>query len=990
MIHFTRPIYLLLLLPAVWWTWRLAMHSLSDMSRFRSRLALGLRLAIVVMLVFALAGARMVKSVSQQCAVFVMDVSDSIPKERQEYARAYVNRAIKSLRGDQKAGLVVFGGDASVELAPTNLDKVDRIYSVPSTNQTDISQALGLALASFPEQCAKKIVLLSDGNETMGKAIEQAMLAGSDNVSIDTVPIAGSLPKEALLDKLICPNSMKIGEPFDLKVVAVSKKPALARIRILRDGSPAGQKVVDLAKGKSVFTFTQSIAQAGSYEYRAILETNEDTRPENNIALAYTMVRGKPKVLYVEGMPGQGKYLANALKASDIEVELRDKSGIPNSLAEMRGYDMVVLSDVPAWNMAPEQMEMIKSGVKDLGIGFTMIGGEQSFGAGGYYDTPIEQALPVDMSIRKTKVLPSLSVVIVMDKSGSMSMPEGGRTKIELANDAAASVVKLLQPIDHVGIVVCHSFPVMAVPLRPAANKGPIYAQIQTIRAEGGGIYAVPSLRMAYSMLRDAPTRQKHVIVLADGDDVDDAGGVPGLAAAMGKQKITISTVAFGEGKDVMALKASALAGKGYFYVARYARDLKAIFTKDVMTVSKSLAIEEPFTPRMDPSAPELAGVGTSGVPPLLGYIATSPKPAAGVSMVSHKKDPILATWQYGLGRSAAFTSDCKARWSARWLTWSDYNKFWAQVIRSTMRKSTPGDFQATVDVAGGRGHVVIDAVDDKGAFINMLNFAGSVVGPDMKGRPMAIDQTGPGRYEASFDARETGNYVVNVGKKPATLSTNSATLSTISATLSSSKGGGAPDVNVVSIPYPPEYKDIAPNTGLLRMLSEQTSGKFDPPADQVFGRDFRPSRSYVDLWRFLALLAMVLLPIDVAVRRVAMSPEQIAEAYATVLQLVRARKTAQRVRKQAAAERTESMESLLKVKKPRSSDTPVQPVRIEPPAPSATSSPASAAPPAAPRTEASKPPVPPEPKDGEKKPEGDGSTTSRLLEAKKLAKEGK
>jgi len=962
MIHFTRPIYLLLLVPTAWWTWRLAMRSLSDMSRLRSRIALGLRLAIVVMLTFALAGARTVRGVSQQCVVFVMDVSDSIPSERQEFARHYINRALKRIKGDQKAGLVVFGGDASVELSPSNLNRIDRVCSAPSTSQTDISQALGLALASFPEQCAKKIVLISDGNETMGKAMEQAMLAGSDNVSIDTVPIVGSPPNEALLDKLICPSNVKVGEPFDLKVLAVSKRSGLAKIRILRDGSPAGEKVVDLAEGKSVFTFAQSIAQAGSYEYRAILEANEDTRAENNVALAYTMVRGKPKVLYVEGQQGQGDYLANALRASDIEVELRDRSGIPNGLAELRGYDMIVLSDIPAWNMAPEQMEMIKSAVKDLGIGFTMIGGEQSFGAGGYYDTPIEQALPVDMSIRKTKVLPSLSVVIVMDKSGSMSMPEGGRTKIELANDAAASVVKLLQPIDHVGIVVCHSFPVTAVPLRPASNKGPIYAQIQTIRAEGGGIYAVPSLRMAYSMLNGAPTRQKHVILLADGMDVDDAGGVPGLAAAMAKEKITISTVAFGEGKDVMALKASALAGKGYFYLARYARDLKAIFTKDVMTVSKSLAIEEPFTPRMDLSAPELAGVGAGGVPPLLGYIATSPKAAARVSAVSQKDDPILATWQYGLGRSAAFTSDCKARWSARWLTWGDYNKFWAQVIRSTMRKSTPGDFQATVDVSGGKGHVVIDAVDDSGNFINMLRFAGSVVGPDMKGRPMVIDQTGPGRYEAFFDARETGNYVVNVGKR--------------------GKGGGAPDVNVVSIPYPPEYKDIAPNVGLLRMLAEQTSGKFDPPAEQLFERNFRPSKSYVDLWRLLAMLAMLLLPIDVAVRRVAMSPQQIAEAYATVADLVRKRRSSARARKSVQAERPETMESLLRVKKPRvvPGETGAAPIRIEPEPtpPAATLSPASAAPPSAPRTEASE------------KPQPDSETTSRLLEAKRRTREGK
>jgi len=974
MIQFTKPLILLLLLPVVYYTWRLTRGSLSDMSRFRSKLSLGLRLAILVMLVFALAGARMVKDVSQRCVVFVMDVSDSVPKDRQEAARAYINQALKSMKSEERAGVVVFGGDASVELAPCSVAKVDKIYSVPSTSHTDISQALGLALASFPEQFQKKIVLLSDGNETLGKAAEQAMLAGSNDVSIDVVPVSCSLPREALLDKMICPSNVKIGEPFDLKVIAVAKNPALARIRILRNNAPAGQKVVDLAKGKSVFTFSQSIPKAGNYEYRAILETDQDTRPENNSALAYTMVRGKPKVLYVEGQPGQGKYLQRALAASDIEVDLRNRSGVPTSLAQLRGYDMVVFSDLPAWNLSPDQMMMIKTGVRDLGLGFTMIGGENSFGAGGYYDTPIEEALPVEMSVRKKKILPSLSVVIIMDKSGSMSMPEDGRTKIELANDAAAAVVKLLQPIDQIGIIVCHSFPVAAVDLKPASNKGPIYGEISTIRAEGGGIVVLPSMKMAYEMISAAPTRQKHIIIMADGSDVDDAGqeGI-NIATAMASKKITVTTVAFGDGKDVPFLKATAAAGKGYCYLAKHARDLKAIFTKDVMTVSKSLVVEEPFTPRMDRSAPELSDIGAT--PPLLGYVCTGAKPAARVSAISHRKDPILATWQYGLGRSAAFTSDCKARWSSRWLAWAQYNKFWSQVVRSTMRKGTPTDFQTTVDISGGAGHVTIDAVDDKGNFLNLLKFNGSVVGPDNNAHPVTIDQTGPGRYEASFDAREVGNYLVNVARK----------------------GEGAPDVNVVNIPYPPEYKDIAPNTSLLRRLAEETHGKYAPPAREVFKRDFRSSKAYIDLWQLLALLSILLLPVDIAVRRVSMSPEQIVELYVKAREALRRSRAARRTARSRVAVRDEQMETLLKVKKPkRPTSEPIEPPggdghSSDVPAPGfgtgVSRNNVPVQPPVTPKP--ASPPAPPaKPKPAEPKQEGE--LTSRLLEARRKAKEKK
>jgi len=856
MIQFAKPLYLILLIPLGIYAYRISRHSLADLSRFRSRLALALRLAILSMLVLALAGAQMSRQVSQQCVVFALDVSDSIPKATQTSAVKYVNEAIGKMRADQKVALVVFGGDASVELAPSNVAKIDRIYSVTDNNNTDIAQALGVALAVFPDNCAKKIVLLSDGNETRGKAIEQAMLAGSEDVSIDVVPMNIELPHEALLDKMICPSSAKVGEPFDLKVVAVSKEAASGRIRIIRNGSQVDSKSVQLVKGKSVFSFQQSIPKAGNYEFKAILDCEADTHSENNVVLGYTMVKGKPKVLYVEGDSGQERDLSKALSANDIDVETRDRSGIPRNMAELRGYDMVVLSDVPATGMSLEQMTMIKSGVKDLGIGFTMIGGEDSFGAGGYFDTPIEEALPVDMSLRKTKVLPTITVVIVIDGSGSMNEVEGGRQKILLADDAAMAVVKLLQPIDSVAVVVCHTYPYVPVPLTTAASKDGIYQTISTIRAEGVGINVKPSMDTAMEVLSAAKTRQKHIILLADGNDCKEQEGVFDQVRQLQSQKVTVSTVAFGTGKDLDFLKAVAALGKGGYYLAEKGTDIKGIFTKDVMTVSKSLIVEEPFIPTLDPTSPELSGIDQATVPPLLGYVATSPKPSAHVSMQSHKKDPILATWQYGLGKSTAFTSDAKAKWAARWLSWPGYSKVWSQILRSTMRKSTATDFQTMVDLSGGTGYVAVDAVDDKGNFQNMLKFNGSVLGPDMQTHPLDIEQTGPGRYEATFDAGQVGTYLVNVLKKD--------------------QSDTAPEISVVNIPYPPEYKDITSNTNLLRSLAAETSGEYSPTPGEVFARSFRKTRASTDLWRLLVLVSLLLLPVDIAVRRLAMTPSQV------------------------------------------------------------------------------------------------------------------
>lgn len=309
-----------------WYAYRLSRNSLADMSRFRSRLALGLRLAILTLLICALAGARVVRNASQQCVVFAIDASDSISKTRQAQALAYLNSALKTMKSDQKAALVVFGGDASVEFAPMSTSHIDRIYSTPDTSNSDLSQALGLAFATFPEQCAKKIVLISDGNETMGRAVEQAALGGANDISVDTVPLSSELPKEVLLDRMSCPTTVKIGEPFDLKITAVSKQPTVARVRLLRNGAPAGVKTLDLSSGKSVVTFRQTIPQPGGFEFKAILESPDDTRSQNNIALANTKVVGKPRVLYIEGKSGQSSTsprLSAAATSSSIPVAAR-------------------------------------------------------------------------------------------------------------------------------------------------------------------------------------------------------------------------------------------------------------------------------------------------------------------------------------------------------------------------------------------------------------------------------------------------------------------------------------------------------------------------------------------------------------------------------------------------------------------------------------------------------------------------------------------
>jgi uncharacterized membrane protein len=948
-IEFARPIYLLLL-PAAGFIWWVGRRSLADLSRLRRRLAIGLRVLLLLLIIGALAGARLVRSSRTLCTVFLLDVSDSIPQELRQAGLRYAEEAAKGMKRGDSAALIVFGGEASLELAPCAALRIKRIYSNPDRTRTDISAALRLAMAAFPPRTTKQMVLLSDGNENLGAALEQALAASSARVRLHTVPLRAELKNEALLERASAPSEAKIGEPFELKVVARTRSPIKARLRLLRNGKPGGERLASLAPGRNVITFPQTIGEAGFYSYRVLLEPERDTISENNTVLSFTRVRGKPRLLYVEGQGQLGAPLERALASHDIQVERRGLAGLPTTLAECNHYDALLFSEVPALALHPDQMKLVQAAVRDLGVGFGMLGGEEGFGAGGYFGTAIEETLPVDTSVRKQKVMPSLAVMLILDISGSAGMIEDGVPKIKLEAEAAISVVELLQKIDQVGVIVSGEGVNVLAPVRAASSKGPVISALAGLEPGGGGIYCQPSLQRAYELMRPVKVRVKHIIMLADGTDCDEQGGCREIAAAMRAAKMTLSTVSFGLGPDTAFLEEVARLGGGNFYLANRARDLPRIFTKDTMLMSKSLFVEEPFRPRVAPGEEVTRGIDWETAPPLLGYVATSPKPVASVPLRSHKDDPVLATWRYGLGRSIAFTSDAKARWGAHWLGWRGYGQFWPQVIRWMLRQGTESRLQTLVEIDRGKGQIAVDALDPQQGFLNFLELGATVVTPSLRRVKLRLDQTGPGRYEASFEAREIGAYLVTVSQRK-------------KGRWEAAQTSGA----VVS--YSPEYGDLKPNDYLLATLARTTGGEVGPPAERVLRQARRGARFPQDIWQILVLAAALLLPFDVAVRRLMLDWRQIQGAFGWTRDLRRGRRGL--VRPPAPAAHP-TLGRLLAGKAARGEGKADQTAALDP---------------ARVLREAEAEPAPPPPPEAAEAA-GAESYTSRLLEAKRRARE--
>ena len=288
--------------------------------------------------------------------------------------------------------------------------------------------------------------------------------------------------------------------------------------------------------------------------------------------------------------------------------------------------------------------------------------------------------------------------------------------------------------------------------------------------------------------------------------------------------------------------------GRDYFTQDPY--NVPQIFAKETVTASKSAIIDEPFIPQRIKPTQVLSGIDLELAPFLLGYVATQPRPTAEVFLVSDRGDPLLASWQYGLGKSVAFTSDAKARWASDWLDWGGYGKFWTQLVRDTMRKATLSNFQAEIKKEKGVAHLAIDALDDAGDFLNQLESDVSLISPDLKKKQLAVTQTAPGRYELDFPTQDVGPYFLNVMQK---------------------QGGEVVNTQVTGtvVSYPQEYLVHNADEALLTQLAVVSGGKFNPSAEDAFRPPEEQVALRIHLWRPFLITALFLLLVDIALRRV-------------------------------------------------------------------------------------------------------------------------
>ena len=860
---FASPFFLVLLLalPVIYLLGRRARR---DRRTRAWPASLWLRLGTVACLVLALAGLRLPAPPREAATVFVLDLSDSVSADVRDGAKVWVRQALAQAGPDDRAAIVTFGRDARVEL-PLGHTRDHPVWGDPPLpDASDVAGALRLAGSLLPPAQSgvlRRIVLLSDGNENEGEAQRSLLQPALRDVQVAVL----ALPlrqQDAAIAGFAVPPALRSGEPAELRLGLTSPAAQSGTLRVWAQGGTINQLVyeqpLDLPAGPTELTVATGALTEGSWAFKAQLAVDGDPRTENNESWTYTIVGPAARVLLVEGVPNEAGTVRDALDAAGIQVERMRPQQLPVQADRLGAFEAIVLANVHGADLRRDQMQALKRYVAESGRGLVLIGGERTFGLGEYADTPLEETLPVTVQPPEREQASSLALVLVVDRSGSMSGSDTGdrrTTRMELAKEGAIQAVETLKEGDQVGVVSFDYSPRWVAEVRTIRGPADVRAvadRIATVQPDGGtDIYS--ALDYAHRGLQQVQARVKHIILLTDGEQGSPAPFVP-LINAMRRSGITLSTV--GVSGDIGSraqadMQDWARRGQGRYYFTNTARDVPRIMTQEARLAGRSFVQERDFKPRLVTAAPAVRGLIPNDFPSLHGYVRVSPRAGAETVLTSDQEEVILAEWQYGLGRSLVWTADAQGEWSSDWADSDAAKRLWPQAVRWTMpAPSTPG-LQVAIAGDGAQAGVVVESFDAPGQYRNSLQTVADVALPDGTSQRVPLPQSAPGRYEGHFPAATPGVYFVQV-------------------TQSDPQNGRlvARQTTGYALPHLPEYAVNPANRVLLERLTAETGGPLlSKPGDSWVKTTQQPWQAQ-PVWPELLGAALVLFVADVAVRR--------------------------------------------------------------------------------------------------------------------------
>jgi len=826
-VTFDQPIFLVLLglLPVLWWRMRKMPGA--------SSACLALKCAVFAVLAIALADPWASMRMQKLAVTVLLDTSASMPRESLLHGEAMLRDLVRKNSG-ASLRLITFAGRPNLRPVPQQADKVSIPEGVDPKEgmSTDIEGAMQLALSTFPVQGARRILLISDGNENRGHALTAALRAREQGIAVFTVPAGGTAPLPVKVQSIASPQDVFSGERFTLSLQLDSAGAIPARVWITSQGREIGSAKADLHAGNNAVDVEARIAESGVN----LMEVHISSAGAEQVLFSQAVTVRRPRVLYVAGGNEFSPPLLKTLKLAQVDVETA--AGFPVT-PEAGDWDAVLLDNYPDHILSPEEDAALEKYVY-AGGGLIFIAGNRNAKLAQEPKTPLEKMLPVRGAPPPEK---PTAVVLVLDKSGSMSGP-----KIEMAREAARASIRTLRPIDKIGVISFDETFNWVIPMGPAGNLEDKSNLIGQITANGGTkIYQ--AVESAFEKIVIEQATHKHIILLTDGVSTPGTQeDFPRLEREALAKQVTISTIGVGDYINRELLEELARKTKGKVHFVENPETIPQIINAEVRSKDDLAIQERPVRAVRVRPVEFIDGIDFARSPRLLGFVKAEAKEGSETILRVDIDKPLLVRWRYGLGRVIAFMSDAKSRWAAPWVRWTSFGTLWPQMVRDASHRDRT--VRAGVRRGTGEGDAVVyyDVLGDADNPTAALRASGPphilVTAPGEASRTIPLEETSPGHYEAHIPAGQGGLYRIVSG----------------SSELILPEAGFYREAE--------EMKPQAVNTALLSEISRVTGGRIHPSMDQLLNDRGSLVRERKALWPYWLILALVLNLLEVALRK--------------------------------------------------------------------------------------------------------------------------
>lgn len=717
----------------------------------RFKVWMGLRLTVIIFLICVLLNVEWVHTCHNTTTLFLIDRSLSAEEHREEI-EAYINQELLEKKSNDRVGVITFGKEPMVELPISkNVEKI-RLETEPDPLFTNIEKTLSFAADYFPEDTNKRIVLFTDGCENIGNA--QDMINGLQNqrINLYIYPLENKANTDFQVSSLNIPYYITKGEKVPVEVAVDTNTKGSGVFRLYTDKDMVIEQPLIVQRGRNDFSFKIPVEQEGNIRYTGEIEFKEDTNPKNNFLNTTITVQDEPRVLVIGGKEDT-KNIRLLLDSLSIHQEYYTPLRVPSSIDFLSGFQETVLVNVDHSDISKELEKNIEGCVKQQGMGLLVIGGENTFALGGYESTTLEKLLPVSCRMKGNKKQPNTGLILAIDCSGSMEDESSGVKKIEMAKEAAIKAMEILEEDDYIGVLGFSDKLEWIVPFQPVNNKESVQNDIGKLRAKGGTLI-LPGVIEAENTLEKAEVKVKHIVLLSDGQGEKE--GFKEIALKLQEENITLSSVAVGQDAERYLLKDLSQAAGGRSYVAIDFHEIPEIFVKETYLATKKYLNNHTFTPQV---VKETDYLKKQELPALKGYIGTGIKEGSDMIIQSNKEDPVLAAWNYYLGKVIVWTSDLSGRWSCDWIEWNDFQSQWGKIISSCLRQHSSEDMEAQIIQNGCNASIYVDAGDmrDKLAVEMFLQ------GPENLHKKINLKQIRVGEFHEQIVLDKIGDYVLTL-----------------------------------------------------------------------------------------------------------------------------------------------------------------------------------------------------------------------------------